>query len=102
MAGRDRAALFGLGLAWLLILASPLRAEDSPDLFGQHGNSELPNVLYITPWKAPETAHKSQKLTLHSLYGDLFEPIDPVQFEALVEAYRTATNPGASTVAEHR
>ena len=57
---------------------------------GIGANSELPNVLYITPWRAPETMHKPPKLKLHSLYGDLFDPIDPLHFEAFVDVYVTA------------
>lgn len=91
-------------LCLLAVLASSpggAIAADQQDLFTTRGNSELPNVLYITPWRAPETAHKTQQLTLHSLYGDLFEPIEPQQFTQRVRAYQAAKRP-ASVVAEHR
>lgn len=44
------------------------------------GNKELPRVLYIVPWKHVKTAAKPrQELVLHSLFGDLFDPVVPVR-----------------------
>lgn len=42
------------------------------------GNTELPKSLYVVPWqdKTRESA-ESQKLVLHNLYGDLFDPVMP-------------------------
>ncbi|MCP4491386.1 MAG: hypothetical protein GY820_29335 [Gammaproteobacteria bacterium] len=43
------------------------------------GNKELPKILYIVPWKDVKPAKKNQQeLVLHSLFGDLFEPVLPV------------------------
>lgn len=42
------------------------------------GNKELPKALYIVPWQEVEIkkgAKYKQQLVLHSLYGDLFDPI---------------------------
>lgn len=40
------------------------------------GNRELPKILYVVPWKELKEAKKAeQTLVLHSLYGDLFEPV---------------------------
>lgn len=44
------------------------------------GNKELPKILYIVPWKTNAQIKgkpKQQKLVLHSLYGDIFDPIKP-------------------------
>ena len=42
------------------------------------GNKELPKVLYIVPWKDVKQAEKpEQQLVLHSLFGDLFDPVVP-------------------------
>lgn len=43
-------------------------------------NSELPQILYVVPWSDTDVANKSQqKLVLHSLYGDFFDPVSPNQ-----------------------
>lgn len=40
------------------------------------GNKEFPQILYIVPWKDMKaTDHKEQTLILHSLFGDLFDPV---------------------------
>lgn len=44
------------------------------------GNEELPKILYIVPWKEIEQSrNEEQKLVLHSLFGDLFDPAYPLQ-----------------------
>lgn len=40
------------------------------------GNKEFPQILYIVPWKDMKTKdHKEQTLVLHSLFGNLFDPV---------------------------
>jgi hypothetical protein len=42
------------------------------------GNKELPQVLYIVPWQEiTKITQKPENMTLHSLYGDVFQPITP-------------------------
>jgi hypothetical protein len=42
------------------------------------GNKELPNILYIVPWKEiSKTKKPEHRLVLHSLFGDLFDPVLP-------------------------
>lgn len=42
------------------------------------GNTELPKILYVVPWQdVTEDKKTLQKLTLHSLFGDIFEPVTP-------------------------
>ncbi len=44
------------------------------------GNKELPRRLYIVPWrdvKKSKGKKQKQRLVLHSLYGDLFDPVNP-------------------------
>ncbi|MFA5531741.1 MAG: hypothetical protein WDA11_13865 [Thiohalomonadaceae bacterium] len=42
------------------------------------GNRELPRIIYVVPWKEIEHSQTSDyKLVLHSLYGDLFDPVLP-------------------------
>ena len=44
------------------------------------GNKELPKILYLVPWKDIKQAKKAeQKLVLHSLFGDLFDPVLPTE-----------------------
>ena len=43
------------------------------------GNTELPKILYVVPWKDLDgKAIGQQKLRLHSLFGDLFDPVTPL------------------------
>ena len=42
------------------------------------GNTELPKILYVVPWQdISEDKQGEQKLVLHSLFGDFFEPQMP-------------------------
>lgn len=42
------------------------------------GNKELPQILYVVPWQdIKRSQKKEQQIILYSLFGDLFEPIDP-------------------------
>jgi len=42
------------------------------------GNKELPQVLYIVPWKeVKKEKGKNKILVLHSLFGDAFDPVIP-------------------------
>ena len=44
------------------------------------GNKELPQVLYIVPWQEiKKTTKKPENMVLHSLYGDIFQPITPAK-----------------------
>lgn len=54
------------------------------------GNKELPKVLFIVPWQDPskKKGNKSeQRLVLHSLYGDLFDPLKPMDFKIDINAH---------------
>lgn len=64
----------------LLIVVSPTYAEDKIELETTtiKGNTELPKILYVVPWQDGESdSVTQQKLSLHSLFGDLFEPLTP-------------------------
>ena len=46
------------------------------------GNKELPKILYVVPWSTRQNAQQEeQNLQLHSLFGDLFDPVLPGQFD---------------------
>jgi len=41
-------------------------------------SKELPKVLYVVPWKDLEARKDTEeKLVLHDLFGDLYEPVLP-------------------------
>lgn len=47
------------------------------------GNKELPQVLYVVPWKdMKKERHKEEIIVLHSLFGDLFDPVGPDEFRS--------------------
>ncbi len=74
-----RTIIILLFLQALLMTAS---AEDRIELkiTTIKGNKELPKILYIVPWRdVKPSAKKQQELVLHSLYGDLFDPVLPVE-----------------------
>ena len=43
------------------------------------GNTDLPKIIYIVPWKqTKKTKHTEQELIIHSLYdGDILSPVLP-------------------------
>ena len=46
------------------------------------GNKELPRVLFVVPWQSKKkrrSKKEEHQLVLHSLYGDLFDPVNPTQ-----------------------
>jgi len=44
------------------------------------GNKELPQVLYIVPWQeVKKITKKPENMVLHSLYGDIFQPVTSEQ-----------------------
>ena len=47
------------------------------------GNKEAPQILYMVPWQETKTLTKKeeQKLVLHSLFGDLFDPMLPEKLD---------------------
>ncbi|MCW8935137.1 MAG: hypothetical protein OQK98_10470 [Gammaproteobacteria bacterium] len=68
----------------LIIMVMPfvIYAEDKIELRTTtiKGNKELPKILYVVPWKDIKTSKKAErKLVLHSLFGDLFDPVLPRQ-----------------------
>ena len=72
----------------LVISNSASHAESDAELEGItiRGNHELPKILYITPWKPLDPNRRPQRLMLHSLYGDVFDPLDPLSSQSHVNA----------------
>ena len=66
----------------LLLTVFVVSAEDKIELRTTtiKGNKELPKILYVVPWKDIKRSKKAErKLVLHSLFGDLFDPVLPQQ-----------------------
>ncbi|MCP4321096.1 MAG: hypothetical protein GY951_14750 [Psychromonas sp.] len=73
-----------LSLALLLFVTTNLWAnsgaetEDKVELTTTFikGNKELPQTLYIVPWQTiKKTTSTPENMVLHSLYGDIFQPV---------------------------
>ena len=63
-----------------LAAAAHISAEDKIELKTTviKGNTELPKILYVVPWQDTKTQNRTQqRLVLHSLFGDLFDPVVP-------------------------
>ena len=78
-------------IALLLVLLLPVitLAEDEIELKTTviKGNKELPKILYVVPWKDVTKSKKTErKLVLHSLFGDLFDPVLPKQEQLTTSA----------------
>ena len=71
-----------LGLICMLMCNTVIAGDELElDTTFIKGNKELPQMMYIVPWqdmKTKEGQKAAQNLTLHSLFGDIFDPILPV------------------------
>ncbi len=79
-------SLLGIGLLGIALLYScPALAEPNSnnielETLKIKGNKELPKILFVVPWQDIEQqkARKNeQHIVLHSLYGDIFDPVSP-------------------------
>ena len=65
-------------IAFIGILSAPVYAKDKLKLDTTiiKGNKEMPQIVYIVPWKEmKEKKNQDQTLVLHSLFGDLYDPV---------------------------
>ena len=72
----------------VIFLPTPTIAEDKIELRTTiiKGNKELPKILYVVPWKdIKQTKKGERKLVLHSLFGDLFDPVLPGQTSIVIK-----------------
>jgi len=85
----------GLVLFAIVTATFPARAEHNLELevVTIQGNRELPKVLYIVPWKRLKNDSQTQKLVLHSLFEDAFDPLDPDAFKKHVENTQAQIRP---------
>lgn len=89
-----RGNVFISALLTLLLTINTSNAQEKieMELTVVKGNKELPKVLYIVPWKRLADGNIQQKLVLHSLFEDAFDPIEPHAFERYVDDYRYFAN----------
>ncbi|MCF6211144.1 MAG: hypothetical protein L3K24_10890 [Gammaproteobacteria bacterium] len=77
------------GILFLLLTCTSIYASDKRELDTTiiKGNKEAPQILYMVPWQETKTSTKKeeQKLVLHSLFGDLFDPILPEKLDQKME-----------------
>lgn len=78
-------------LILLTIVSFQTKAEDILELETTFikGNKEMPQILYLVPWKdLKKSKSKDQYLILHSLFGDLFDPVntDKVQQASSIDS----------------
>lgn len=67
------AAVLTLGAMTSVVMAQDRVEIDSIVI---KGNKEFPQILYIVPWKDMKNkSEKEQTLVLHSLFGNLFDPV---------------------------
>jgi hypothetical protein len=69
-------------VVFMLLMSTEILAEDKIELRTTviKGNKELPKILYVVPWKDIKRSKKAErKLVLHSLFGNLFDPVLPPQ-----------------------
>lgn len=67
-------------IAGLILISAGANAQDTIEIRTTtiRANKELPKILYIVPWKEVKSEVKPVKdLELHSLFGDLFDPVLP-------------------------
>jgi len=78
--------IFIFSILWLaaVLLHTTVHAEDELELDTTFikGNKELPQMMYVVPWQDMKTESgkkAAQNLTLHSLFGDIFDPVLPTK-----------------------
>lgn len=89
-----------VGLLLLAIVAAqPARADDRADLEGTKiiGSRELPKVLYIVPWRPPQSGELAGR-PVESLMDEALAPVDREVFQRQVEYYShmQSASPGHS------
>lgn len=66
----------GILLAFILPMATAQERVELESIYIKGNNKEFPQILYIVPWKDMKVkGHQEQTLVLHSLFGDLFDPV---------------------------
>lgn len=86
---------FALLLLLLFFVSRPLWAEQRIDMEGAaiFGNKESPNILYVVPWRQPESTLNMPPPRMGSV-DELLAPLDRDVFRRRIDWHRTfAENP---------
>lgn len=51
------------------------------------GNSELPKILYVVPWKKVAATKIVYQLNMHGMTDDMLRPVDPEEFQRQEKNY---------------
>ena len=88
---RNRKAYLIFSLMFFTLASYAAEEEIKLDTTYIKANKELPQILYVVPWKdIRQTGEPKQKLVLHDFFGDLYNPVTPQQLDQLEAA--TPTN----------
>lgn len=81
-------------LLTLLICSATLQAEQRIQLQSSTitGNSELPKILYVVPWKNVPATEFGEELMLHKVSADFIKPVDPDEFVQQAKHYAEIVN----------
>lgn len=73
----------------LMVIAQPTMAEQRIKLQSSTitGNSELPKILYVVPWKQVESTKIDYQLSVRGITDDVLKPIDPEEFRQQAKNY---------------
>ncbi len=82
-----------------MFICITIQAEDELELDTTFikGNKELPQMMYVVPWqdmKSVKNQKANQSLVLHSLFGNIFDPVLP-DSAFLSSSTETASQPAS-------
>lgn len=80
-------------VAAIFTAMAPVAAQERIELESIYvkGNKEFPQTLYVVPWKDVKGKNREeQPLVLHSLYGDLFDPVSETNTPAAASERQTS------------
>ncbi len=79
-----------LVLTALLVISAASQAEERVELEGSTiiGNSELPKVLYIAPWRRSRPGRPVDPTLTSDLLEEPLRPVDPEEFRRDVEYWQ--------------
>ena len=81
-------------LSLILFMPTLCLAEQKIELKSStiKGNSELPKILYVVPWKKVAATEIKYKLTVHGISDDVMKPIDPEEFRRQAKNHAQISN----------
>ena len=77
------------GLSWTISVQAAEKIEEAVLGMNVSGTKDLPNVLYIIPWKSNATQVSPPEIT--RLVDEIYAPVDPEVFAKQVKFYYQLT-----------